>query len=99
MALKEKTKKLFCSRYKSEKIATFVPESDGSVHDMDWNVDTDKSLTDMLRKGLLIRLDDGSSICCKITNSDPKEVAEEFEELDEEVNDPDHKHRVHDHHH
>ena len=50
---------------------------------------TNRSLTDMMRKGLLIRLDDGSSVCCKIANSDPKEIAEEFESLDEEVKIPD----------
>ena len=86
MHLIAKTKSLLRSRYKSEKIASFVPESDGRVRDMDWTVNTDKSITVMLMRGLLIRLDDGSSICCEITNNDPKEVAEEFEGLDEEVN-------------
>ena len=80
------TNSLLCSRYKNEKIASLVPESDGRVRDMDWKVNTDKSITVMLRKGLLIRLDDGSSICCEITNKDPRAVAKEFEGLDEKVN-------------
>ena len=90
---------MFNFRNKGEKIATFVPGSDGSVHDMDWNVNTGKSLANMLGKGLLIRLNGGRSICCEITNTNPKEVREEFEGLDEEVNAPDHKHRVHKNYH
>ena len=81
-----KAKSFHYSRYKSEKIASFVPESDGWVQEMDWKVNTKTSLTVMLRKGLLIRLDDGSSVCCKINNSDPKEIAEQFEGLDDMVN-------------
>ena len=86
-----KAKSLLYSRYKSEKIASFVPESDGWVQEMDWKVNTETSLTDMLRKGLLIRLDDGSSVCCKINNSDPKEIAQQFEDLDEKVSNPESK--------
>ena len=66
---------------------------------MDWNVNTGKSLKKMVDNGILIRMAGGKSICCRIENENGADVAEDFEHLDEEVNDPNHDHDVHAHHH